>query len=138
MILVDANVLLDVITDDPVWGDWSSRELARARNRDEVAINPIIAAEASLAFESAQDLDVYLGDSLLRRLELPYAAAFSAGRAFLEYRRRGGLRASPLPDFYIGAHAEAEQLPLLTRDAGRYRTYFPGVKLITPRGTSTR
>jgi len=133
MILVDANVWIDVIQDDPVWGAWSAKELARARNRDEVAINPIIAAEVSLAFDSPEDLDRYLGASLVQRLALPYAAAFSAGRAFLRYRQSGGQRHSPLPDFYIGAHAEVEGLTLLTRDVARYRTYFPTVKLIVPK-----
>lgn len=133
MILVDANVWIDVIQDDPVWGAWSAKELARARNRDEVAINPVIAAEVSLAFDSPEDLDRYLGASLVQRLGLPYAAAFSAGRAFLRYRQSGGQRHSPLPDFYIGAHAEVEGLTLLTRDGARYRTYFPTVKLIVPK-----
>ena len=133
MILVDANVWIDVIQDDPVWGAWSAKELARARNRDEVAINPIIAAEVSLAFESPEDLDRYLGASLVQRLDLPYAAAFSAGRAFVRYRQSGGQRHSPLPDFYIGAHAEVEGLTLLTRDVARYRTYFPTIRLIVPK-----
>lgn len=133
MILVDANVWIDVIQDDPTWGSWSAKELARARNRDEVAINPIIVAEVSLAFASPEDLDRYLGASLVQRLPLPYAAAFSAGRAFVRYRQSGGQRHSPLPDFYIGAHAEADGLALLTRDAARYRTYFPTIKLIAPK-----
>ena len=132
MILVDANVWIDVIQDDPVWGAWSAKELARARNRDEVAINPIIAAEVSLAFGSPEDLDRYLGASLVQRLELPYAAAFSAGRAFLRYRQSGGQRHSPLPDFYIGAHAAVAGLTLLTRDASRYRSHFPGLEIIAP------
>lgn len=133
MILVDANVWIDVIQDDPVWGTWSAKELARARNRDEVAINPIIAAEVSLAFETPEELDLYLSAGLVQRLALPYTAAFSAGRAFLRYRQAGGQRHAPLPDFYIGAHAEAEGLTLLTRDATRYRTYFPSVKVIAPK-----
>ena len=136
MILVEANVWIDVIQDDPVWGAWSAKELARARNRDEVAINPIIAAEVSLAFDSPEDLDRYLGASLVQRLALPYAAAFSAGRAFVRYRQSGGQRHSPLPDFYIGAHAETEGLTLLTRDVARYRTYFPSVKLIAPKDST--
>ena len=136
MILVDANVWIDVIQDDPVWGAWSAKELARARNRDEVAINPIIAAEVSLAFESPEDLDRYLGASVVQRLPLPYTAAFSAGRAFVRYRQSGGQRHSPLPDFYIGAHAEVEGLTLLTRDVARYRTYFPSVKLIAPKDST--
>lgn len=133
MILVDANVWIDVIQDDPVWGAWSARELARARNRDEVAINPIIATEVSLAFGSPEHLDRYLGASLVQRLALPYSAAFSASRAFVRYRQSGGQHHSPLPDFYIGAHAEVEGLTLLTRDVARYRTYFPTVKLIAPK-----
>lgn len=95
-------------------------------------VNPIIYAETSLAFTDANTLDRHLRDLLIVRLQLPHGAAFRAGRAFLRYRRAGGVRSLPLPDFYIGAHAEADGLTLLTRDAGRYRSYFPSVTLVTP------
>ena len=101
-----------------------------------VGINPIIYAETSLEFADTGVLDNQLDNLLLTRLTLPYGAAFRAGRAFLRYRRAGGARSSPLPDFYIGAHAETEGLTLLTRDVGRYRSYFPSLKLTTPRESS--
>lgn len=132
MILVDANVLIDVLGADPVWFGWSSAALAAAADRDEVAINPIIYAEISIGFDSEAALDEVLRATGLVRLPLPYEAAFVAGKAHLLYRRRGGARTSPLPDFYIGAHAAVAGLTLLTRDARRYRTYFPAVRLIAP------
>lgn len=130
--LVDANVLLDVFTADVAWKDWSARELVAALLRGTVAVNPIVYAEVSLAFEAESELDGELRRLGIDRLPLPYAAAFPAGRAFLRYRGEGGARRSPLPDFYIGAHAEVERLPLLTRDARRYRTYFPEVTVVAP------
>ena len=136
MFLADTNVLLDIFTDDSTWRRWSEETVRDALVTGFVAINPIVYAETSLAFADTDALDQNLDALLLRRLPLPYGAAFRAGRAFLRYRRAGGARSSPLPDFFIGAHAESEDLTLLTRDAGRYRTYFPAVKLITPRRTS--
>ena len=136
MFLADTNVLLDIFTDDSTWRRWSEETVRDALLTGLVAINPIVYAETSLAFADTEALDRNLDALLLRRLPLPYAAAFQAGRAFLRYRRAGGARSSPLPDFFIGAHAESEDLTLLTRDAGRYRTYFPSVKLITPRRAS--
>lgn len=133
MFLVDSNVLLDIFTDDPRWRPWSERALGNALTTGAVAVNPIIYAETSLAFADAYSLDRHLSDLLVVRRQLPYAAAFNAGQAFLRYRRAGGARSSPLPDFYIGAHAEADDLTLLTRDARRYRSYFPTVTLVTPR-----
>ena len=133
MILMDANVWIDVIQDDPTWGAWSAKELARARNRDEVAINPIISAEVSLAFESPEDLDRYLGDSLVQRLPLPFAAGLSAGRAFGRYRQSGGQRNSPCPTSTWAPMPRPTASPLLTRDVVRYRTYFPSVKFIVPK-----
>ena len=133
MVLVDSNVLLDISTQDPRWLAWSSAQLEPLVNAGEAAINPIIYAELAPAFSSALELDAKLvphGD--FHRLPLPYAAAFPAARAFLAYRRAGGTRISPLPDFFIGAHAEAEAIQLLTRDPVRYRTYFPNVRLICP------
>ena len=130
MILVDANVLLDVVTRDRVWLGWSQGELARLAGG--LAINPIIYAELAPAFRTEGELEEAFREWPLHRLALPYAAAWSAARAFAEYRARGGTRTAPLPDFYIGAHAEAEGHTLLTRDAARYRTYFPKVSLICP------
>ena len=131
MILVDSNILIDVIGDDPVWGERSAAALADAANRAELAVNPIIYAEISVTFPSERALEQILEPARLHRLPLPYEAAFIAGKAFLEYRRRGGARTSPLPDFYIGAHAAVSGLTLLTRDLSRYRTYFPKVELWT-------
>ena len=132
MVLVDSNVLLDIFTDDPTWRPWSERALRDVRAAGLAGINPLIYAETSLAFSSPSDLDQQLDSLLLQRLPLPYASAFRAGRAFLRYRRAGGLRSSPMPDFYIGAHAELQELRILTRDVRRYRTYFPGIGLISP------
>jgi predicted nucleic acid-binding protein len=132
MILVDSNVIIDVLSQDPVWRSWSETALADAADRDEIAINPIIYAEISSGFATMQALDARLGDGEFRRLPLPYEAGFVAGRAYVDYRRRGGLRTSPLPDFYIGAHAAVAGLRLLTRDPKRYSSYFPSVELIAP------
>lgn len=130
--LVDTNVLLDIATDDERWADWSVAALARAVNRSAVVINPIIYAEVSAGFDRIEDLDTFLPTTTFRREILPYSAGFLAGKAFLSYRRRGGERRSPLPDFYIGAHAAVSRYRLLTRDAARYRTYFPTVDLDAP------
>ena len=132
MFLVDTNVLPDIFTDDARWRPWSERAVGDALVTGDVGVNPIIFAEMSVAFADVDTLDRHLDDLMVVRLQLPYGAAFSAGRAFLRYRRAGGMRSSPLPDFYIGAHAEADDLTLLTRDAGRYRSCFPSVKLVTP------
>ena len=136
MFLVDTNVLLDIFTDDSTWRSWSERTIRDSLLMGIVGINPIVYAETSLQFADTDVLDHQLGNLLLTRLPLPYGAAFRAGRAFLRYRRAGGMRSSPLPDFYIGAHAETEGLTLLTRDVGRYRSYFPSLKLITPEESS--
>jgi predicted nucleic acid-binding protein len=132
LILVDSNVLIDVRTRDPRWFDWSASQLAAAADRSELAINPIIFAELSIDADAIEALDEELPAHLYRRLDLPYDAAFLAGRAFVEYRRRGGYRRSPLPDFYIGAHAALARLTLLTRDPRRYRSYFPTIELVCP------
>ena len=132
MILVDSNVIIDVLTQDPLWREWSEAALTGAADRDQVAINPIIYAEISSGFTAMADLERHLGAAAFRRLALPYEAGFVASRAFVEYRRRGGVRTSPLPDFYIGAHAAVAGLKLLTRDAKRYKGYFPKVSLISP------
>jgi predicted nucleic acid-binding protein len=132
MILVDSNVIIDVLTEDPVWRDWSEAALRDGADRDDVAINPIIYAEIASGFATMAELDQHLSPDSFRRLALPYEAGFVAGRAFIEYRRRGGARSSPLPDFYIGAHAAVAGLTVLTRDARRYVGYFPKVRLISP------
>lgn len=131
-VLVDANVLLDVLTDDPHWCAWSSAQLDACAAGAELCINPIVYAEVSVGFERIEELDRALSPDAFTRLELPWEAGFLAGKAFLAYRRARGGRTSPLPDFYIGAHAAIEHMPLLTRDARRYRTYFPRLELISP------
>ncbi len=132
MILVDSNVIIDVLTKDLVWQAWSEAALRDAADRDDLAINPIIYAEIASGFVTMGELDRHIGPDRFRRLPLPYEAGYVAGRAFVEYRRRGGVRTSPLPDFYIGAHAAVSGLSLLTRDARRYAGYFPKVRLISP------
>jgi len=135
-VLVDSSVLLDVMTQDPRRAAWSEEKLAWHAERDLLAINPIIYAEVSVHFASIEELDDALSPSDFIRLPLPYEAGFLAAKCFLQYRRRGGRRSAPLPDFYIGAHAATESLALLTRDVARYRTYFPTVQLIVPNGKS--
>lgn len=130
--LVDSNVLLDVATQDSDWFDWSTHALESTANESPLIINAIIYAEVSIGFRRIEDLEAAIPASLYRRDPLPYEAAFLAGKAFLRYRRRGGARIRPLPDFYIGAHAAIAQHRLLTRDPRRYRTYFPTVELIAP------
>ena len=132
MVLVDANVLLDVLTDDPVSRAWSERQLLDAGETDSLAINPLIYAELAPAYRTLAELERVLRGWPLERLTLPYDAGFLAGHAFVRYRREGGQRRSPLPDFYIGAHAQIAGLTLLTRDASRYRSYFPKLRLIFP------
>ena len=131
-VLVDSNVLLDVATEDPRWGGWSSNALAEAADVSTLAIDPIIYAEVSIRYETIEELELVLPPEVFRREPLPYEAGFLAGKVFVAYRRRGGRRSAPLPDFYIGAHAAVEGFRLLTRDASRYRTYFPTVELIAP------
>lgn len=128
--LVDTNVILDVITEDPKWHGWSASALREAAERSRLAINPIIFAEVSMKFDRIEDADRALVD-FERRL-LPYEAGFLAGKAFLAYRRRGGTKHSPMPDFYVGAHAVVERMRLLTRDPVRYRTYFPALEILAP------
>lgn len=130
--LVDTNVLLDVLTEDPTWLAWSIDALADAAEAGPLYINPIIYAEVSVRFARVEDLDEALPAQDYRRAPLPWAAAFLAGKAFLDYRRHRGAASSTLPDFFIGAHAAVDELGLLTRDAARYRTYFPTIHLIAP------
>ncbi len=131
-VLVDSNVLLDVATNDPKWGAWSSAALAEAAEASALAINPIIYAEVSIGYKRIEELEEALPAGLFGREGLPYEAGFLAGKAFVAYRRRGGQRPSPLPDFYIGAHAAVAGYRLLTRDPARYHTYFPKLELISP------
>lgn len=131
-VLVDANVLIDVATDDPTWAEWSAAALEHAGQVARLVISPIIYAEVSVAFDRIEDLDALLPPGLFHREALPWEAAFLAGKAFLAYRRRGGTKETPLPDFYIGAHAAVRGHDLLTRDRGRFATYFPTVALIAP------
>lgn len=130
--LVDSNVIIDVRSEDPTWFNWSSQALAAAADRFDLAINPIVYAEVSVDTDRIEELDWQLPASDYLRLPLPYQAGFLAAKAFVAYRRAGGERRSPLPDFYIGAHAAVEGLTLLTREASRYRTYFPTIELISP------
>jgi predicted nucleic acid-binding protein len=130
--LVDSNVLLDIFTEDDEWFDWSSAMLAVCAEEGELLINPIVYAEVSPQFDSIEDLDDALRPDFFRRAALPWDAGFLAGLAFAKYRRAGGVRPTPMPDFYIGAHAAVEGLPLLTRDARRYRKYFPSLRVIAP------
>lgn len=131
-VLVDSNVLLDVVTEDARWYGWSAAALAEAADAARLAVNPIIYAEVSVGFERVEDVEQALPRETFARLPLPWAAAFLAGKCFLSYRRAGGERRSPLPDFYIGAHAALEEMTLLTRDPTRYRTYLPSLALIAP------
>lgn len=131
-VLVDSNVLLDVATNDPDWSGWSERALAECADNAALIVNPIIYAEVSVGYTTIEALDAALPAALYRREPLPWEAGFLAGKCFLKYRRRGGQRRSPLPDFYIGAHAAVARLALLTRDAAPYRTYFPSVEILTP------
>jgi predicted nucleic acid-binding protein len=133
-VLVDSNVLLDVAKEDAVWGEWSAQCLAQLADRIQLFINPIVYAEVSVGFPTIEALDAALPMELFRREPLPWEAGFLAGKCFVQYRRRGGERRSPLPDFYIGAHAAVRGLVLLTRDAARYRTYFPRVAVVAPGG----
>jgi predicted nucleic acid-binding protein len=137
-VLVDSNVLLDVFTEDPVWFEWSSARLAEVAESHTMVVNPIIYAESSIGFATVEELDDALAPEFYRRDPLPWEAAFLAGKCFVRYRRAGGRRRSPLPDFYIGAHAAVRGFRLLTRDARRYRSYFPALTLIAPSTTEGR
>jgi len=134
--LVDSNIIIDILTRDPTWSPRSEATLAQVADADEIAINPIIYAELATGFATMAELDAVLSTTAFRRLPLPYEAGFIAGHAFVEYRRRGGTRTSPLPDFYIGAHAAIAGLRLLTRDPRRYASYFPNVELVLPCASS--
>ena len=131
-VLVDSNVLLDIATGDPVWSTWSQDSVARIAEVSVLVIDPIIYGEVSAGFDTIEEVDAILPPTHFRREPIPYEAAFLAAKSYLIYRRRGGVRSAPLPDFYIGAHAAVRGYQLLTRDAARYRTYFPRLALIAP------
>ena len=131
-VLVDSNVILDVVTEDRHWYAWSSSELAGLADDHALIINPIIYSEVSVGFTRVEDLEAALPAEYCRREPLPWDAGFLAGKCFLRYRRAKGSRHSPLQDFYIGAHAAVRGIPLLTRDAARYKTYLPQLILISP------
>ena len=131
-VLIDSNVLLDIMTEDARWFSWSADAVERAADISRLVINPVIYAEVSIHYTRIEELDAALPRAMLDREALPYEAAFLAGKSFLAYRRRGGVRRAPLPDFFIGAHAAVAGYRLMTRDAKRYRTYFPTLSLIAP------
>ena len=132
MILIDSNILLDLASEDSEWYMWSAVAVGTAGSSFELAINPIIYAEASIRYATPNEFDAAFPEENFRREPIPYAAAFLAGKAHLEYRNRGGSRNSPLSDFFIGAHAAVSGFKILTRDPRRYRRYFPTVELIAP------
>ena len=131
-VLIDSNVLLDILVCDKQWYDWSSSALKQCADRDRLMINPIIYAEISAGFDTIEGVEEAVPASMIERHAIPYEASFLAGKCFMQYRKRGGNKTSPLPDFFIGAHAAIENWTLLTRDMGRYTTYFPSLELITP------
>jgi hypothetical protein len=136
MLLVDTNVLVDVLEDDPEWADWSIGQLRAQSKIHRLVINPVIYAELSTAFSTMEALDGAVGDLGLQLVEIPRPALFLAGKAFVHYRRRGGRKNNVLSDFFIGAHAAVSGYPILTRDTSRYASYFPSVSLIAPNGLS--
>lgn len=131
-VLVDSNVLLDVMTEDRRWAEWSSSALARAAETAPLIVNAVIYAEISVRFSRIEDLEAALPTAMFEREAIPFEAGFLAGKAFLSYRRKGGGKSAPLPDFFIGAHAAITGHRLLTRDPRRYRTYFPRIDIISP------
>jgi len=132
VILVDTSVLIDILQNDPDWAQWSVSALAQAEQRDELVINDVIYAEVSTRFEQLEDVDRVVSEFGVRLERIPREALFLAGKAFLRYRRSGGTKTGVLSDFFIGAHSAVERWPLLTRDAGRVRTYFPTVNIVEP------
>lgn len=132
MTLVDTNVLLDLVTDDPDWADWSIEQLETAALRGPLLINDIVYAELAVRYERIERLETFLSEAGLDMVAMPRSALFLAGKVFQKYRKAGGSRSGVLPDFFIGAHAAVDRLDLLTRDTARYRTYFPTVTLIAP------
>lgn len=131
-LLVDTNVLLDVLQDDPQWADWSIRQMRAQASVHQLVINPIIYAEISLSFSTLEALDSVIATLALQVREIPRPALFLAAKSYVRYRKRGGAKLQVLPDFFIGAHAAVEGWRLLTRDAGRFKTYFPTLDVLTP------
>lgn len=131
-VMIDSNVILDIVTEDPNWFNWSSETLAFYADTHTLIINPIIYSEVSIGYQKMEDVDTVLPPSYFRRMPIPWEAAFYAGKSFLQYRKRGGTKRIPLPDFFIGAHADFLDIELITRDTARFRTYFPELRLITP------
>ena len=132
MILVDTNVILDLVENDPVWADWSQQQLEAASLHTTLCINPVIYAELSIAFEAIEELESMLKQGEIHLEPIPREALFLAGKAFVSYRRKKGKKTGVLPDFFIGAHAAVAGIPLLTRDTSRYATYFPTLDLVSP------
>jgi predicted nucleic acid-binding protein len=132
LILVDTNVLLDLVTDDPVWGGWSQQQLDLASAQDQLGINDIVYAELSIGYARMEELDAMISGAGVVNAAIPRPALFLAGKAFQRYRSAGGRKTGVLPDFFIGAHAVVADMALITRDAARYRSYFPGIMLIAP------
>ena len=132
MLLVDTNVILDVVENDPQWAAWSQSQLEAASLKFTLLINPVIYAELSIAYQRIEELESMLRNAELQLVPIPREALFLAGRVFLKYRQRKGTKSGVLPDFFVGAHAAVAGIPLLTRGLSRYRTYFPSLKLITP------
>ncbi|MDQ0134451.1 putative nucleic acid-binding protein [Neorhizobium galegae] len=132
MTLVDTNVLLDLVTNDPIWADWSVAQLESASLAGPLLINDVIYAELAVRYERIEELDSFIEEAGLELASLPRAALFLAGKVFRQYHRAGGSRTGVLPDFFIGSQAAVQKLPLLTRDIGRYRTYFPTIEMIAP------
>ncbi len=131
-VLIDSNVLLDVFTDDPIWGDWSAGVLDEYGKTTSLYINSVVYAEVSIGFEKIEELESALQFADLKILEIPKEALFLAGKMFLKYRKQGGGKRSPLPDFFIGAQATVFGMKLITRDQSRYQTYFPTAEIIAP------
>jgi predicted nucleic acid-binding protein len=132
MILVDSNILLDIFTIDAQWYDWSASKLSKLAESHELIINDIIYTEISIGFDRIEDLENVISDDFFKIMPIPREALFLAGKAFLQYKANSGNKNSVLPDLFIGAHAAVLEIPLLTRDISRYKTYFPRIKLITP------
>ena len=133
MILVDTNVLLDVVTSNPQWADWSQNQLEAAAVKEKLAINAVVYAELSIGFLRIEEVEAVLAGTRITIEVIPREASFLAGKAFQRYKARGGTRTGVLPDFFIGAHAAVLGIPLLTRDARRYADYFPKLELLAPR-----
>lgn len=131
-VLVDSNIIIDIFTEDPQWCAWSSEQLEKLGNKYVLFINKIIYGEVSISFNKIEELEQALPNQILKRSQIPWEAAFLAGKIFLQYKKLGGNRSTPLPDFIIGAHAAVGNLILLTRDDKRFRYYFPKITMICP------